>query len=110
MSKTSVRKDIEKSVEEADDRDIFEKALDNPQIVIPAIVGGGALLGGRLGKKWSQRQLNREGVRGFYNRAPDIIIGTGAGGAAGTAAGMTATLPYIDAVSDRQQRRKRRKD
>ncbi len=55
MSKTSVRKDIEKSVEEADDRDIFEKALETGAIAgaAPIVAGGlyGALDGWRLARR-----------------------------------------------------------
>jgi hypothetical protein len=103
MSKTSVRKDIEKSVEEADDRDIFEKALD-----YAPLAGGvaGGLVGRRVMSNVIKRRAVREGkmspqelrkLRRLQVPSSDVdgsIIFVGSGAGAGTLAGMTTKERY----------------
>ena len=94
MSKTSVRKDIEKSVEEADDRDIFEKALDfsadNP-VVIPAVA---ALLGGIGMRGAMRRQARKEGSLDQFAKNEARTAGMVAGALSGS-----ASLPVSAYVS-----------
>lgn len=80
MSKTSVRKDIEKSVEEADNRDIFEKALEYG---VPIV--GGAALGRALMRKGIPKHLKQ--LRIDYGRDGAMI-----GALGGTAVGAQVDI------------------
>lgn len=69
MADSSVRKDIKKSLAKSDNRDVFEKALDDENL--PSVLGAigyglpATILGGIVGKRFASRSTRDAERRAF---------------------------------------------